>query len=116
MLNIKKPLSTKDSLKLLDLLCNDDDFRTAFAASPAVAMQTISAEAAESCSTCALLLPLASKRQFQKSSQALLSHLQEHAAFYTPHCFVASEITTTLRLHATQNSPDGLSQGWCTPA
>lgn len=109
---MKKPLSAKDALKLLDLLCSDDDFRTAFTASPSVAMKSISDEAAESCRNCALLSPLASKQEFQRSSQALLSHLQAHASFYVPHCFAANEVASSLRSYTSDSCDKNSNPSW----
>lgn len=111
-MEMKTPLSAQDALKLLDLLCTDDDFRTTFATSPSIAMKSISNEAAESCSTCALLSPLASKQEFQRSSQALLAHLQAHAAFYVPHCFAANEVASSLRSYAGNSFEKKLNFSW----
>ncbi len=93
----KKPLSTEDAVKLLDLLASDDAFREIFSQDPAQALQSISPAAAESGNCCLPGGPLASKEEFQQSRDQLLQHLAANAAFYVPHCFVTGQIDASLQ-------------------
>lgn len=93
----KKPLSPEDAVRLLDLLCTDDDFRSQFAVDPAFAMTQVSDEAAASCHTCEPAGKLASKEEFAQARTELLKYLASHASFYVPHCFVAGKVDEQMK-------------------
>jgi len=93
----KKPLSDEDALRLLDLLCSDDAFRTLFSSDPATALAQISTEAGAASVECVSAGPLASKAEFEQARTQLLQHLAAQASFNNPHCFVAEQIDACIR-------------------
>lgn len=90
-------LSPEQALQLLDLLSSDDDFRSTFHASPATALERISADVAAACKSCETQGPLASKEEFEKERERLAERLSAKAVFRVPHCFVSGEIDAQLR-------------------
>ncbi|GAB3043374.1 NHLP-related RiPP peptide [Stenotrophomonas tumulicola] len=96
MTSEKKPLSSEDASRLLDLLSTDDGFRVRFERNPSSALAEISTEAGLSSLCCESAGPLASKEEFQLSRNRLLDFLASHASFYVPHCFVAGQVDVTM--------------------
>lgn len=89
MSNQKVPLSLSDAASLLDLLTTNEEFRTAFQASPAEALKQVSAAAAEAAVECSMPGQLASVEELLTARAQLTGHLTEKGMFTVPHCFVA---------------------------
>ena len=88
VLPAKLPLSQANAVRLLDLLCEDDEFRSHFERDPTGAL---SAQALQSPSgyRCAPLTALASKSEFQAARMALQNHVTQTGMFTVPHYFEA---------------------------
>ncbi|WP_447591295.1 NHLP-related RiPP peptide [Stenotrophomonas rhizophila] len=96
MTSIPKPLSPEDSVRLLELLGSDDDFRTLFQANPPAALAIVSEAAGKASVDCSSAGALASKEEFQAARSRLLSHLTSEGAFTLPHCFVSGDVDSSL--------------------
>jgi len=88
MSSANPPLTTADAITLLDLLTTDHEFRLAFQANPALALQRISPEAAASALGCTMPGSLASTEALAASREELSGHLTTNSVFSVPFCLV----------------------------
>lgn len=85
----KTLLTAAQAAQVLSLLQSDDGFRSAFAASPSLALQGLGIAPNADGSMCAPVDALASKEAFAATAEALKQHLQSCGAFVLPHFFEA---------------------------
>ncbi|HEL4246270.1 NHLP-related RiPP peptide [Stenotrophomonas maltophilia] len=94
----KTPLTAAQAALVLSLLQSNDEFRSAFASSPSLALRNLGVAPNADGSMCAPVQALASKDAFAAVAKALEQHLQSHGAFVLPHLFQADSIRDQVRL------------------
>lgn len=96
---LKTPLTPENSARLLDLLCEDDQFRRNFQSDPSTALSASGLQPVSSV-RCAPLNSLASKEAFQTVRTALQQQLTRSAMFSLPHYFEAGSVHTSVPIDA----------------
>lgn len=84
----KSPLSPDSAVRLLDLLCKDDEFRVQFQQDPSAALVAYALQPVRG-TPCAPLASLASKGDFQTARSVLQQSLTRTGMFTVPHFFEA---------------------------
>lgn len=82
----KLPLSRASAVRLLDLLCEDDAFRSQFQRDPSGALSAQSLQQSSGV-RCAPLTSLASKSDFQAARLILQQQITQTGMFTVPHYF-----------------------------
>lgn len=95
-MSLKQPLSPQNALRLLDLLCADDDFRTAFAADPNAAMAQHQLMPLAAVSACAIHGTLASKEEFLAARAQMVAVLASKTPFRVPFMFEDGQVSNHL--------------------
>lgn len=91
---LKVPLTATNTARLLDMLCEDDAFRSQFAIDPSGALAEHGLHEITG-ARCAPLATLATKEEFQAARITLQSLIARTGSFTVPHYFEAGSMYTS---------------------